>query len=278
MTTTEVDNWPGDVHGLLGPDLMDRMRRHAERFGVEVVLGPRDEGRSRPPAVPPRSPRTANTPAMRSSSRPAPRRVTSASNRRPLSAGAASPPARPATASSTATSEVAVVGGGNTAVEEAIYLTNIASHVTLDPSPRQAARGSHPAGPPARRWRTRARCRCVWDHEVDEVLGNDQGVTGVRLRAVARRRQARTRRHRALHRDRPHAEYRTVPGPARHEGRLHHGQDRARAAMRPRRACRACSRRATSPITSIARPSPPPAPAAWRRSTPIVTSSALATG
>ena len=54
MTTTEVDNWPGDVHGLLGPDLMDRMRRHAERFGVEIASDHVTQRRPRPPAVPAR--------------------------------------------------------------------------------------------------------------------------------------------------------------------------------------------------------------------------------
>ena len=103
MTTTEVDNWPGDVQGLLGPDLMDRMRRHAERFGVEVVpdqIVRVDLGK---PPVSPDCRDMRNTAAIPSSSRRAPPHVISASILRPRFVDAAFPPAQPATAFSTVT-------------------------------------------------------------------------------------------------------------------------------------------------------------------------------
>ena len=130
MTTVEVDNWPGDPHGLTGPGLMERMRKHAERFNTEVVndhinkvdLSQRpfhlegDSGKYTCDAL---------------SSQPAPQRNTWGWNPSRHYRG------RGVSACATCdgfffkNQKVAVVGGGNTAVEEALYLSNIASHVTL---------------------------------------------------------------------------------------------------------------------------------------------------
>src|SRR5579885_704796 len=103
MTTTEVDNWPGDDAGVLGPELKERMRRHAARFGTELISDHIHAAdlKQRPFLL---QATTASTPATRSSSPPAPRPCTSGCPpRRPTVAGAY-PAAPPATASSTRTS------------------------------------------------------------------------------------------------------------------------------------------------------------------------------
>jgi thioredoxin reductase (NADPH) len=180
MTTTEVDNWPGDVEGLLGPDLMDRMRRHAERFGVEMVhdqinsvtLGKRpfhlagDNGDYSCDALIIATGASARYLGLESETRYRGRGV-----------------------SACATCDgffyrdqrVAVVGGGNTAVEEAIYLANLASHVTLIHR-RDRLRAEAILQDRLAVLAASGKVSYLWDHVVDEVLGNDQGVTGVRVR------------------------------------------------------------------------------------------------
>ncbi len=179
MTTTEVDNWPGDVEGLLGPDLMDRMRRHAERFGVEIVsdqitrvdLGKRpfhlvgEDAEYRCDALIIATGASARYLGLESETRFRGRGV-----------------------SACATCDgffyrdqrVAVVGGGNTAVEEAIYLTKIASHVTLVHR-RDRLRAEAILQDRLRALEQQGKVSLLWDHQVAEVLGTDQGVTGVRL-------------------------------------------------------------------------------------------------
>ncbi len=178
-TTTEVDNWPGDVEGLLGPDLMDRMRRHAERFGVEIVsdqitrvdLGKRpfhlvgEDAEYRCDALIIATGASARYLGLESETRFRGRGV-----------------------SACATCDgffyrdqrVAVVGGGNTAVEEAIYLTKIASHVTLVHR-RDRLRAEAILQDRLRALEQQGKVSLLWDHQVAEVLGTDQGVTGVRL-------------------------------------------------------------------------------------------------
>ena len=182
MTTTEVDNWPGDVEGLLGPALMDRMRRHAERFGVEIVtdqvtrvdLGKRpfhltgEDAEYRCDALIIATGASARYLGLESETEFRGRGV-----------------------SACATCDgffyrdqrVAVVGGGNTAVEEAIYLTNIASHVTLVHR-RDKLRAEAILQDRLRALEKLGKVSLVWDHEVAEVLGSKEGVTGVRLQAT----------------------------------------------------------------------------------------------
>jgi thioredoxin reductase (NADPH) len=182
MTTTEVDNWPGDVEGLLGPDLMDRMRRHAERFGVEMVhdqisrveLGKRpfhlvgDDGEYSCDALIIATGASARYLGLESETRYRGRGV-----------------------SACATCDgfffrdqrVAVVGGGNTAVEEAIYLANLASHVTLIHR-RDRLRAEAILQDRLAALAEKGKVSYLWNHEVDEVLGTDQGVTGVRVKAA----------------------------------------------------------------------------------------------
>jgi thioredoxin reductase (NADPH) len=188
MTTTEVDNWPGDVEGLLGPDLMDRMRRHAERFGVEIVADQvtRLELGKRPFHLVGENGEYACDALI----------VATGASARYL--GLESETAfRGRGVSACATCDgffyrdqrVAVVGGGNTAVEEAIYLTNIASHVTLVHR-RDRLRAEAILQDRIRALADQGKVTFLWDHEVADVLGNDAGVTGVRVRSV---RDGRTR-------------------------------------------------------------------------------------
>jgi thioredoxin reductase (NADPH) len=182
MTTTEVDNWPGDVEGLLGPDLMDRMRRHAERFGVEIVadhvtgvdLGKRPFRLAAEDAE-------YTCDALIIATGASARYLGLESETRLRGRGV----------SACATCDgffyrdqrVAVVGGGNTAVEEAIYLTNIAAHVTLVHR-RDRLRAEAILQDRIRALADQGKVSFLWDHAVEEVLGNDAGVTGLRLRSL----------------------------------------------------------------------------------------------
>ncbi len=182
MTTTEVDNWPGDVEGLLGPDLMDRMRRHAERFGVEIAADQAVKvDLSRRPFHLTCEDGEYTCDALI---------IATGASARYL--GLESETAfRGRGVSACATCDgffyrdqsVAVVGGGNTAVEEAIYLTNIASHVTLVHR-RDKLRAEAILQDRLKGLADQGKISLLWNHEVEEVLGNDQGVTGVRVRST----------------------------------------------------------------------------------------------
>ena len=188
MTTTDVDNWPGDVHGLLGPDLMDRMRRHAERFGVEIVsdhVTRVDLGR-RPFRLAGESGEytcDALVIATGASARYLGLETETAFRGRGVSACAT------CDGFFYRGQKVAVVGGGNTAVEEAIYLTNIAEHVTLIHR-RDKLRAEAILQDRLRALAEQGKVSFLWDHAVSEVLGSGQGVTGVR---VASTRDGKTR-------------------------------------------------------------------------------------
>jgi len=182
MTTTEVDNWPGDVEGLLGPDLMDRMRRHAERFGVEIVSDhvtgvELDKHPFRLVAENGQYSCDALIIATGASARYLGLDSETAFRGRGVSACAT------CDGFFYRDHQVAVVGGGNTAVEEAIYLSNIAKHVTLVHR-RDRLRAEAILQDRIRGLADQGKVSFVWGHEVAEVLGNESGVTGVRLRAV----------------------------------------------------------------------------------------------
>jgi thioredoxin reductase (NADPH) len=179
MTTTEVDNWPGDVEGLLGPDLMARMRRHAERFNTEIAEDHvhRVDLKSRPFRLQgDRGAYTADALII----------ATGASARY---LGLPSEEAfRGKGVSACATcdgffyrnQDVAVIGGGNTAVEEALYLTNIARHVTLVHR-RDRLRSEKILQDHLFEREREGKASVIWNHTVDEVLGDDSGVTGLRI-------------------------------------------------------------------------------------------------
>lgn len=182
MTTTDVDNWPGDVEHLQGPALMERMRLHAERFNTDIVfdhinrveLGQRpfqlhgDNG-------------TYSCDALIIATGASAKYLGLASEESFRGKGV----------SACATCDgffyrnkpVAVVGGGNTAVEEALYLANIASHVTLIHR-RDKLRSEKILQDRLFALAASGKVSLVWNHAVDEILGDESGVTGVRVRAT----------------------------------------------------------------------------------------------
>jgi thioredoxin reductase (NADPH) len=182
MTTTDVDNWPGDVEHLQGPALMERMRRHAERFSTEIVSDHinRVELRQRPFRLfGDNGEYTCDALII----------ATGASAKY---LGLPSEELyRGKGVSACATCDgffyrgkaVAVVGGGNTAVEEALYLTNIASHVTLVHR-RDKLRAEKILQDRLFALAAAGKASIVWNHGIDEILGDDSGVTGARLRAT----------------------------------------------------------------------------------------------
>ncbi|MGR9116297.1 MAG: thioredoxin-disulfide reductase [Gammaproteobacteria bacterium] len=181
-TTTDVDNWPGDVEGLQGPDLMERMRKHAERFDTEIVFD------------------HINTADL--SSRPF--KLTGDSGSYTCDAliiatgasakylGMDSEEAfKGKGVSACATCDgffyknkpVAVIGGGNTAVEEALYLSNIASKVTIVHR-RDKFRSEKILSDKLIEKSKTGNVVIEWDHTLDEVLGDDMGVTGIRIKST----------------------------------------------------------------------------------------------
>lgn len=181
-TTTEVDNWPGDPHGLTGPALMERMQAHAERFGTEILydhinevdLQQRpfrlvgDEGEYTCDALIIATGATAQYLGLPSEEEYMGRGV-----------------------SACATCDgffyknqpVMVVGGGNTAVEEALYLANIASHVTLVHR-RDKVRSEKILQDQLFIKEKEGKISILWNNQVDEVLGDDSGVNAVRLQST----------------------------------------------------------------------------------------------
>ena len=180
MTTTDVDNWPGDVEGLQGPGLMQRMLEHAQRFDTEIVLD--------------------HIHSVDFSQRPF--RLTGDSGTYTADALIIATGAdakylglpseqkfRGQGVSACATcdgfffreQEVAVIGGGNTAVEEALYLANIAKKVTVVHR-RDKFRAEKILQDKLFAKEKAGKVEIVWHHSVDEVLGDETGVTGLRLK------------------------------------------------------------------------------------------------
>jgi len=182
MTTTDVDNWPGDVEGLQGPALMERMQRHAERFATEIVS---DHLLSVDLAARPLS-------LVGEAARYSCDALIIATGASARYLGLPSEEQfRGRGVSACATCDgfffreqrVAVVGGGNTAVEEALYLSHIAHHVTLVHR-RDKLRAEKILQERLFSEVKSGKMSVIWNHTVDEVLGNEQGVNGVRLRPL----------------------------------------------------------------------------------------------
>ena len=182
-TTTEVDNWPGDAHGLTGPDLMERMQAHAERFGTEVLFDHinKVDFSKRPFTL------TGDAGIYTADA------VILATGASAQYLGLESEQAfsgRGVSACATCDGffykgqKVMVVGGGNTAVEEALYLANIADHVTLvhrrDKLKSEKILQDHLFAK-----EKEGKIKVIWNHALDEVLGDDSGVTSVRLKSTA---------------------------------------------------------------------------------------------
>jgi thioredoxin reductase (NADPH) len=181
-TTTDVDNWPGDDQGVQGPELMERMRRHAERFGTEILFDHIHTAELQRP----------------------PFRLTGDAGRYTCEAliiatGASAKylglPSeevyRGRGVSACATCDgffykaqpVAVIGGGNTAVEEALYLSNIASHVTVVHR-RDRFRAEKILSDRLLEKSRSGAITVEWNHVLDEVLGDERGVTGIRVKST----------------------------------------------------------------------------------------------
>ncbi len=182
MTTTDVDNWPGDVEGLQGPALMARMRAHAERFATEIVPDQLLEVdlSTRPFRLRGESAQYTCDALI----------IATGASARYL--GLPSEEAfRGRGVSACATCDgfffrgqrVAVIGGGNTAVEEALYLSNIAAHVTLVHR-RDRLRAEKILQDRLHERERAGKLAFIWHHEVEEILGDASGVTGLRVRST----------------------------------------------------------------------------------------------
>ena len=183
MTTTEVDNWPGDDAGVMGPELMERMRRHAERFGTEIINDYIEAvDFSRRPFTLKGGSRTYLADAVIIATGASAQYLGLASEAAFMGKGV----------SACATCDgffyrnkpVAVIGGGNTAVEEALYLANIASHVTLIHR-RDSLRSEKILQDRLFEREREGKVTILWNHVLDEVLGDAMGVTGLRIRPTA---------------------------------------------------------------------------------------------
>lgn len=182
MTTTDVDNWPGDNDGVLGPDLMERMRKHAERFETEMIFDHIHTAEvTKPPYTLTGDSGTYTCDALII--------CTGASA---MYLGLESETAfRGKGVSACATCDgffyrnqkVAVIGGGNTAVEEALYLSNIASEVVLVHR-RDELRAEKILQKELLEKAENGNITILWDTVLDEVLGDNSGVTGMRVRSV----------------------------------------------------------------------------------------------
>jgi len=181
-TTTDVDNWPGDDQGVEGPELMQRMQRHAERFGTEIVfdhIHTTDLSQRPFRLIGDAGEYTCDA-------------LVIATGASAMYLGLESEEAfkgRGVSACATCdgffykNQPVAVIGGGNTAVEEALYLSNIASKVTVIHR-RDSFRSEKILSAQLLKKAEEGNVDILWNHELDEVLGDDAGVTGLRVKST----------------------------------------------------------------------------------------------
>jgi len=181
-TTTDVDNWPGDAEGVQGPELMQRMQKHAERFGTDIIFDhihtadltqrpfklTGDAGEYTADALIIATGASAKYLGMESEE---------AFKGRGVSACAT------CDGFFYKNQPVAVIGGGNTAVEEALYLSNIASKVTVIHR-RDSFRSEKILSNQLLKKAETGNVEILWNHTLDEVLGDDAGVTGIRVKST----------------------------------------------------------------------------------------------
>ena len=180
MTTTDVDNWPGDSDGLQGPDLMERMKVHALRFNTEIVNDhiTSVDFSKRPFTL--KGEETSYTADAVIISTGATAKYLGLESEEAYKGKGVS-------ACATCDGffyrgqKVAVIGGGNTAVEEALYLSNIAEHVTIVHR-RDKFRSEKILSDKLIKKAKNGNISIEWNHNLDEVLGDDMGVTGLRLK------------------------------------------------------------------------------------------------
>jgi thioredoxin reductase (NADPH) len=183
MTTTEVDNWPGDIEGLQGPALMERMQKHAERFATEIIFDHiHSADLSKRPFRLTGDSGTYSCDALIIATGATAKYMGIPSEDKFKGQGV----------SACATcdgfffrnQDVAVIGGGNTAVEEALYLANICNKVTLVHR-RDKLKSEKILQDKLFAKQQTGKIDIVWNHTVDEVLGDASGVNGVRLASTA---------------------------------------------------------------------------------------------
>ena len=182
MTTTDVDNWPADAMGVQGPELMERFLKHAQRFNTEVIFDHIHTARLKEnPMTLAGDQSTYTCDALVIATGASAMYLGLPSEQKFMGRGV----------SGCATCDgffykgqkVAVVGGGNTAVEEALYLANIASHVTVVHR-RDRFRAEAILVDKLKERVTGGKVGILWDHVLDEVLGDNTGVTGMRVKNV----------------------------------------------------------------------------------------------
>src|SRR5690554_1818279 len=181
-TTTDVDNWPGDVEGLQGPALMERMQKHAQRFETEIIFDHINKAdlSQRPFRL------TGDSGTYTCDA------LIIATGASAMYLGLPSEEefkGRGVSGCATCdgffykNQKVAVIGGGNSAVEEALYLSNIASHVTVVHRRGEFRSERILADQLVEKART-GNVTIEWNHQVDEVLGDQSGVTGLRIKST----------------------------------------------------------------------------------------------
>jgi len=181
--TTEVDNWPADVDGVQGPELMERFQKHAERFGTEIIFDhihttflnetPKrligDSGEYTCDALIVATGASAKYLGLPSEEKYSGKGVSACAT---------------CDGFFYKNQDVIVVGGGNTAVEEALYLSNIAKTVTVVHRRNKFKAEAIMIDRLLAKTKDGGNMRVIWDHYVDEVLGDASGVTGVRLKSM----------------------------------------------------------------------------------------------
>ncbi|TMG98696.1 MAG: thioredoxin-disulfide reductase [Betaproteobacteria bacterium] len=185
MTTTDVDNWPADADGVMGPDLMTRFQKHAERFATELIFDHIHTGdlRTRPFALTGDS-GEYTCDALIIATGASAKYLGLPSEQTFMGKGV----------SACATcdgffykgQDVVVVGGGNTAVEEALYLSNIAKNVTVVHRRDKFRAEAILVDRLTAKTQNGGNTRILWNHVVDDIIGDESGVTGVRVRDLKR--------------------------------------------------------------------------------------------
>jgi thioredoxin reductase (NADPH) len=182
MTTTDVDNWPADAAGVQGPELMERFLKHAERFGTEIIFDHintvtlkdkpftlvGDQGTYTCDALIVATGASAMYLGLPSESKFMGRGVSGCATCDGFFYKG---------------QQVAVIGGGNTAVEEALYLTNIANHVTVVHR-RDRFRAEAILVDKLKEKVAAGKAGILWDHVLEEVVGDSTGVTGMRVKSL----------------------------------------------------------------------------------------------
>lgn len=180
MTTTDVDNWPADAEGVQGPDLMARFQKHAERFNTEIIFDHIHTVKLKEtPIALIGDQATYTCDALIIATGASAMYLGLPSEEKFMGKGV----------SGCATcdgffyknQDVSVIGGGNTAVEEALYLTNIARHVTIVHR-RDKFRAEAILVDKLNERVAAGKATILWDHVLDEVLGDNTGVTGMRIK------------------------------------------------------------------------------------------------